>query len=148
MMRFSILMLSLALIGPASASTGDLPMFTDQDMYALSQKAAKSLRKCKELRKGPEVLVEVENDTGEIIDKSRFSELIQSMFEGKTHVKPETVPAQFEIQAKLASKKITLRGVENITYTLTASALQNGETLCKRKEKLTKNIVLRSGGER
>jgi hypothetical protein len=138
---FLALVLSLILpIDGTRAVYEDLRIFTEKDMYRLSDKIGKSLLKCKQLRSRPDVIVEVQNNTDDFFDKTKFSELIHAEIERKTHASPETTPPQFEILAKLASKTRASSSLSRSTYTLTAQLFQADEKLCEKRVTITKTF--------
>lgn len=137
-MKKFIMWLAVITLTPLT-SLGSVELaFTNKDMWALSRKLSVSLKKCKPLRGNPEFVVDVQNSTTEFVDKTQFSELIHSMLEKKTHVKPETKEPDFEIQAKLSSAKRASRAGISETYILSAEVLQGGEKLCAKSVKISK----------
>lgn len=116
-----------------------LRLFTDQDMYRLAEKARRSLRKCKQLRQHPDIVVDVQNKTEDFFDKTKFAELIHSQIEGKTHNSPDASLPQYELQAELESVTRVLRLIATRTYTLTVRVFQEDEKLCEKKISISKN---------
>ncbi|MGZ3712211.1 MAG: hypothetical protein ACXVBE_10660, partial [Bdellovibrionota bacterium] len=121
------LVINTLLLANAFSQTDPELLFTNKDMWTLSQKMAKSLRKCKPLRGNPNVIVDVQNATDEFVNKTEFSELIHSMFEKKTHTKPETKEPDFEIRAKLEARKPLNSAIPKSKYILTAQVFQAEE---------------------
>ncbi len=137
---FYLIINTLFLTGAFSEIGPDIA-FTKNDMWTLSQKITRSLRKCKPMRRSPEVIIEVQNATTEFINKTQFSELIHSMLEGKTHAKPATEEPEYEIRAKLEFQKPLNPLTGKPSYTLTAQVFQAEEKLCEKKVKISKNIM-------
>lgn len=136
---FSLFLIyTLLSAGSASAIVPEAS-FTKADMWSLSQKIAKALRECKTLRRSSNIIVDVENDTTEFVDKTRFSELIHSFYERKTHAIPEVKEPDYEIRAKLEFQNSEGSPSKKPVYTLTAQAFQAEEKLCEKKVKITKN---------
>lgn len=133
-----ILLFSMLSSPTQSAVKDDLHIFTEKDMYALAQKLVKSLRKCKQVRRRPDVIVDLDNRTNDFIDKTKFSELVHSLIEGKTHVSPATNFPEYEIRAVLTSEKQISRQTYKTIYRLAAEVTQANEKFCKSTVKLTK----------
>lgn len=143
-MKIIIIWLAAFSLAPAMGASQPVP-FTGKDMWALSRKLSNSLKKCKPLRAGGEVVVDVQNATAEFVDKTRFSELIHSMIEGKTHARPETIEPDFEIQARLTSLPSSKWRAPGTTYTLSAELLQGGEKLCAKSVSISKLGSMQNG---
>ena len=107
-------------------------------MSALAGKLHKALKKCKPLKSGSNVVVDVENRTAEDVNRTRFSELIHSALEGQTHAKPEAKAPDFEIHVVLEMQKQVIHMISRTTYTLRAEVAQAEEVLCKKRVKLIK----------
>lgn len=140
------LLLSFDVAAHAAATTGreELRVFTDKDMYELSQKISKNLHRCKQLRWRPDIIVEVENKTDEFFDKTKFSNLIHSQLEAKSHRSMETTPPDFEVRVELEEKTIEGRNGARIVYTLSAQVFQAEEKLCEKKAAISKRVSLKS----
>lgn len=134
-----MLLISFALKGMCAVDM-DLPIFTDKDMNQLSQKIGKSLRNCNQLKGRPDVVVEIQNNTNDFFDKTKFSELIHGEVEGKTHVTPETRVPQYEIDATLKSNRMAIHDITKLTYTLTAEVFQREDKLCEKSVMISKNL--------
>lgn len=139
----SIILLMGLLAGASNSNAAkkigdELRFFTDADMQLLARKSSIVLRKCKQLRNSPDVIVEIENTTDSFIDKTQFAAIIHGLIEGKTHTKPESKFPQYEIRGKLDATKKTLGDTVRLTYTLTTKVIQAEEVLCLKKAKLVK----------
>ncbi|MGZ3656294.1 MAG: hypothetical protein ACXVB9_07005 [Bdellovibrionota bacterium] len=138
MIKLIILSFLFAVAGFCGDET-ELRILTTKDMYALSQRLEKAMRKCKEMRQRPSVSVNLENKTEEFIDKPQFASLIQSMLQLRTPVHPETETPAYDVHAVLSAKKRRIRLVTESTYSLAAELTKADEVLCKKTVKLTKH---------